>query len=107
MAAVLEEEDIKAEPGLTPAKEIIKSEIISEVKGELKGEDKNKSRSGRVIKRTKYLHDEFEEVPPVQVKRKRLSEGQAPVSKMKKVNGNFPTEQQREIITKNYYIVTD
>lgn len=37
------------------------------------GSDKNISRSGRVIKRTKYLHDEFEESPVV-TKKKRPSE---------------------------------
>lgn len=40
------------------------------------GSDKNISRSGRVIKRTKYLHDEFEE-SPVLTKKKRPSENPA------------------------------
>lgn len=55
------------------------------VKPELKSEDKNISRSGRVIKRTKYLLDEIEESPVVPpVKRKRPLESPATVQKRRK-----------------------
>lgn len=79
--------NIKAEPEVfsTPAlKEPFAND--NDIKSEPKSEDKNKSRSGRVIKRTRYLHDEFEETPPVQIKRKRPSEGPPTVSKIKKID---------------------
>lgn len=55
------------------------------VKAENKGDDKNISRSGRVIKRTKYLLDEIEESPvgPT-IKRKRPLDSPATVQKRRK-----------------------
>lgn len=52
---------------------------------ENKSEDKNISRSGRVIKRTKYLLDEFEESPAGQtIKRKRPLDSPSTVQKRRK-----------------------
>lgn len=90
--------NIKAEPEVfsTPAvKEPLAND--NDIKSEPKSDDKNKSRSGRVIKRTRYLHDEFEETPPVQIKRKRPSEGPPTVSKIKKIDesiNNTTTEAE-------------
>lgn len=51
----------------------------------IKGDDKNISRSGRVIKPTKYLHDELEESPIGQpIKRKRPNDSPATVQKRRK-----------------------
>lgn len=44
-------------------------------------DEKNTSRSGRVIKRTKYLHDEFEEAPVIPKKKPVIEK---PASKAKK-----------------------
>lgn len=58
------------------------------IKTENKIDDKNISRSGRVIKRTKYLHDELEDTPPASAKRKRSSESTTTLLKIKK-NDDF------------------
>lgn len=42
------------------------------------------SRSGRVIKKTKYLHDEIEDSPAILGKRKRTSESQPPGAKIQR-----------------------
>lgn len=84
--------NIKVEPEVcsTPAvKEPLAND--NDIKSEPKSDDKNKSRSGRLIKRTRYLHDEFEETPPVQIKRKRPSEGPPTVSKIKKIDESINT----------------
>lgn len=72
---------------------------------ENKSEDKNISRSGRVIKRTKYLLDEFEESPVGQtIKRKRPLDSPATVQKRRKSdegsgeNGTFSPHQNSVFI---------
>lgn len=55
------------------------------VKSDVKNEDKNISRSGRVIKRTKYLLEELEDSPAGQpIKRKRPLDSPATVQKRRK-----------------------
>lgn len=71
----------------TPLPMVIKMEI----KTEPQSNDQNKSRRGRVIKKTKYLYEELEDTPAAPVKRKRLTEGATPVPppKVKKVLANI------------------
>lgn len=69
------------------------------VKADNKGDDKNISRSGRVIKRTKYLLDEIEESPvgPA-IKRKRPLDSPATVQKRRKSDEGSGENGTKEFI---------
>lgn len=78
----------------TPLPIVIKTEI----KTEPQFNDQNKSRRGRVIKKTKYLYEELEDTPAAPVKRKRLTEGapSVPPPKIKKVEETAAEEPATE-----------
>lgn len=63
--------------------------IAEETPKNIVKEETNISRSGRVIKKKKFLIDEFDDAPAPPAKRKRPSESLAPITKARKVNLTF------------------
>lgn len=80
-AAIVDDIKSEAEPN--------SSVIAEETPKNIVKEETNISRSGRVIKKKKFLIDEFDETPAPPAKRKRPSESLAPITKARKVNLTF------------------
>ncbi|XP_055317671.1 hepatoma-derived growth factor-related protein 2-like isoform X2 [Sitodiplosis mosellana] len=95
VAVPVKPETVKPEPVAKPEPELNVTPVVAKEtpKAEPKSEAKS-SRSGRVIKKTKYLHDEFEESPQVPVKRKRPSESQTPIAKIQRKADEISTSAE-------------